>query len=56
VSRTTNEDNSSFTDDLRDSGPLNYNPSLTIIDEEDEMVEEYPEHDMQGELLFFFKS
>ena len=49
VSHTTDEDNSSLTDDLSDSGPLTYIPSLTIVDEEDEMVEEYPEHDMQGE-------
>ena len=48
VSHTTDEDNSSFTDDLSDSGPLTYIPSLTIVDEEDEMVEEYPEHDMPG--------
>ena len=33
VSHTTNEDNSSFTDDLSDSGPLTYIPSLTIVDE-----------------------
>jgi hypothetical protein len=49
MSHTTDEDNSSFTDDLSDSGPLTYIPSLTIVDEEDEMVEEYPEHDMPGE-------
>ena len=49
VSRTTDVDNSSFTHDLSDSGPLNFIPSLAIIDEEDEMVEEYPEHDMPGE-------
>ena len=49
VSHTTEEDNSSFTDDFSDSGPLTYIPSLTIVDEEDEMVEEYPEHDMPGE-------
>jgi hypothetical protein len=50
VSRTTDEDNSSFTDDLSDSGPLTYFPSLTIVDEEEEMIEEYHEHDMPGEL------
>ena len=49
VSHTTDEDNSSFADDLSDSGPLTYIPSVTIVDEEDEMVEEYPEHDMPGE-------
>ena len=49
MSHTTDEDNSSFTDDLSDSGPLTYIPSLTIVDGEDEMVEEYPEHDMPGE-------
>jgi len=49
VSRTTDEDNSSFTDNLSDSSPLTYIPSLTIVDEEEEMVEEYPEHDMSGE-------
>ena len=49
VSHTTDEDNSSFTDDLSDSGPLTYIPSLTIVDEEEEMVEEYPEHVMPGE-------
>jgi hypothetical protein len=44
VSHTTDEDNSSFTDDLSDSDPLTYIPSLTIVDEEEEMVEEYLEH------------
>ncbi len=29
--------------------PLTYIPSLTIVDEEYEMVEEYPEHDMTNE-------
>jgi hypothetical protein len=53
VSHTTDEDNSSFTDDLSDSGPLTYIPSLTIVEEEDEMVEEYPEHDMPGEFPVF---
>jgi hypothetical protein len=38
VSHTTNEDNSSFTDDLSDSGPLTYIPSLSIVDEEEEMA------------------
>jgi hypothetical protein len=38
VSHTIDKGNSSFTDDLRYSGPLNCIPSLTIIDEEDEMV------------------
>jgi hypothetical protein len=42
VSRPTDEDNSSFTDDLSDSGLLTYIPSLTIVYEEEEMVEEYP--------------
>jgi len=46
VSHTTDEDNSSCTDGLSDSGPMTYIPSLTIVDEEEEMVEEYPEHDM----------
>jgi hypothetical protein len=49
VSHTTDEDNSSFTDDLSDSGPMTYIPSLTTVDEEDEMVKEYPEHDMPDE-------
>ena len=31
-SHTTDEDNSSFTDDLSYSGPLTYIPSLTIVD------------------------
>jgi hypothetical protein len=54
VSHTTDEDNSSFTDDLSVSGPLmTYIPSLSIVDEEDEMVEEYPEHDMPGEFSVF---
>jgi len=53
VSHTSNEDNSSFTDDLSDSGPLAYIPSLTIVDEEDEMVEEYPKHDIPGQFLVF---
>jgi len=51
VSHTTDEDNSSFTDDLSDSGMLTYIPSLTIVDEEEEMVEEYPKHVMLGEFL-----
>ena len=42
MSHTTDEDNSSFTNDLSDSGPLTYIPSLTIVDEVNEMVEEYP--------------
>ncbi len=49
VSHTTDEDNSSFTDDLSDSSPLTYIPSITIVDDEAEMVEEYLEHDMLGE-------
>jgi hypothetical protein len=49
VSQTTDEDNSSFTDDLSDSGPLTYISSLTIVDEEEELVEEYLEHDMPDE-------
>ena len=51
TSHTTDGDNSSFTDDLSDSGPLNYISSLTIIDEENKMVEEYPKHDMPGACL-----
>ncbi len=31
MSHTADEDNSSFTDDLSDSGPLTYIPSLTIV-------------------------
>jgi hypothetical protein len=42
ASHKTDEDNFSFTYDLSDPGPLTYLPSLTIMDEEDEMVEEYP--------------
>ncbi len=42
MSHTTDEDNSSFTDDLSDLDPLTYIPSLTIVDEKEEMVEEYP--------------
>jgi hypothetical protein len=49
VSHATDEDNSLFTDDFSDSGPMTYIPSLTIVDEEEEMVEEYLEHDMPGE-------
>jgi hypothetical protein len=49
VSHTTDEDNSSFTDDLSDSGPLIYIPSLNVMDEEDAMIDEYPKHDMPGE-------
>ncbi len=45
VSHTTDEDNYSFTDDLCYLGPLTNIPSLTVIDEEDEVVEDYPEHD-----------
>ena len=40
VSHTTDEDNSSFTDELSDLGPLTYIPSLTIVDVEEEMVKE----------------
>ena len=32
VSHTTDEDNSSFMDDLNESGPLTYIPSVTIND------------------------
>jgi hypothetical protein len=49
VSHTTDEDDSSFTDDLSDSGPLTYISFLTIVNEEEEMVEEYPKHYMPGE-------
>ena len=42
VSHTTDEELFSFTDDLLDSGPLTYIPSLTVMDEEYEIVEEYP--------------
>ena len=49
MSHTSDEDNSLFTDDLSDSGPLTCIPSLIVMDEEDEMVEEYSEHDMPGE-------
>ncbi len=53
MSHTTDEDNSSFTYDLSDSGSLTSLPSLTIVDEEEEMVEEYPEHVMLGEFPIF---
>ena len=49
VSHTTDEDNTSFTDDVSDSGPLNYIPPIVFDNDEDEMVEEYPEHDMPGD-------
>jgi len=45
----SDEHNSSFTDDLSVSSSLTYNPSFTIVDKEEEIVEEYPEHDMPGE-------
>jgi hypothetical protein len=51
VSHTIDEDNSSFTDDFSDSSPLTYIPSLTIVDEEEEMVEDYSMHDTPGEFL-----
>ncbi len=51
VPHTTDEENSLFTDDLSDPGPRSYLPSLTIVDEEEKMVEEYPEHDMPGGFL-----
>ena len=51
VSHTTDEENSLFTDDLSDSSPLTCIPSLTIADEEEEIVEECPEHDMPGGFL-----
>jgi hypothetical protein len=53
VSHTADEDSSSFTDDLSDFGPLTYIPFLTNVDEEEEMVEEYPEHDMTGEFPIY---
>ncbi len=40
MAHTIDEDNSSFAEDSRESGPLNYNPSVIIIDEEDEMIEQ----------------
>ena len=49
MSHTSDEDNSSFTDNLSDLGPFTYIPSLTNIDEEDKMVEEHFKHDMLGE-------
>ncbi len=49
VSHTTDEENSSFTYDFSDLSLLTYIPSLTIVDEEEEMVEEHPSHDMPGE-------
>ena len=51
MSYTIDGGNSSFTDDLSDSWPLNYIPSLTIIDSEDKMAEEYAEYYMRGEFL-----
>ena len=51
VSHNSDEENSSFTDDLSDSGPLKYISSLTLIDEEDEMVKKYPYHDIPYEFL-----
>ena len=51
MSLTTDEGNSSFTDVLSDSGPLNYISSLTCIDEEDETIKEYLEHNMPNEFL-----
>ena len=53
MSYTTDEDIFSFTDELSDSGPLTYISSLTIMDEEDEIVEEYPELDMRGEFSVY---
>ena len=44
-------DNSLFTDNLSESSRLTYIPSLTIVDEEEEMVEEYLEPDVLGEFL-----
>jgi len=49
VSHITDEDESSFTDDLSDSNPLTYIPFVTIVDEEEKIVEVYPEPDMPGE-------
>jgi hypothetical protein len=51
MSKTIDDDNSSCTDDLSNLGPLNYIPSLTNIDEEDNYFEGYLEHDMLGEFL-----
>ena len=49
VSYTTDEDIFSFTNDLSDSGPMTYIPSLTFVYEKEEIVEDYPKHDMPGE-------
>jgi hypothetical protein len=51
VSHTDDEDNFSLTNDFSDSMPLNYIPSLTIIDEENEIVEEDPKHYVPAEFL-----
>ena len=48
-SETTDEDNASLSEEFSDSGPLDYIPTWMIIDDEEEMVEEYPEHDMPDE-------
>jgi hypothetical protein len=51
VSHTTYEDIFSFTNDLIDSGPLTYILFLLLMGEEDEIVEQYLEHDMPGKLF-----
>ena len=42
VSHITEKDNSSFTYVLSDSGLITYIPYLNIIDQDDDMVLEYP--------------
>ena len=54
MSHTTDEDKTLFTYDLSYSGPLTYIHSLTIVDEEEELVKEYLEHDMPGEFSVCF--
>ena len=51
MSHTSDNDNSLFQEKLSNSRPLNYIPSLTIIVEKGEMVEEYTQHNTLCEYL-----
>ena len=53
MSRIADKNKSYVTDGLKDLGTLKYIPSLTVIDEEDHMIEEYLGHDMLGEFHVF---
>ncbi len=53
VSHTIDEDKSSFTDDLSDSGPLTYIPSLSVMDEGKKWLKSIHSMICQVNFLFF---